>query len=84
MKNSGRGSSELSTAIGRHAESEQRVRIQNIRPASQTNGVPGSLLIARTFSTSSVRRSLNGLSRTNACTPGSPAAPRSETTAPIE
>jgi len=60
------------------------VRSQNIRPASHTNGVPGSLLPLRTFSTSSLRRSLNGLSSTSAWTPGSPAAPRRETTAPME
>ena len=84
MKNSGRGSSELKTSIGLHAEIQERVRSQNIRPASQTNGVPGSLVVLRTFSTSSLRRSLKGLSSTSAWTPGSPAAPSSETTAPIE
>ena len=84
MKNSGRGSSALSTSIGLHAESQQRVRNQNMNPASQTNGVPGSLLALRTFSTSSARKSLNGLSSTSAWTPGSPAAPSRDTTAPIE
>ena len=84
MKNSGRGSSELSTSIGLHAPSQHRVRSQNINPASQTNGVPGNLLALLTFSINNVRSSLKGLSRTNACTPGSPAAPSSETTAPIE
>src|SRR5256886_3110647 len=73
MKNSGRGSSELSTSIGLHAERQQRVRSHNINPVSQTNGVHGSLLALRTFSISSLRRSLNGLSSTSACTQGSPA-----------
>ncbi len=84
MKNSGRGSSAVRTSSGRHSDSRHRVCSHSISPAIHTNGVPGILLVLRTFSTSSLCRSLNGLSSTSACTPGSPAAPSSETAAPIE
>ena len=84
MKNSGRGSSELSTSRGLHSDIQLRVRSHSMQSASHTNGEPGSLVALRTFSIISVRRSLKGLSSTRAWTPGSPAAPSSETTAPIE
>jgi len=53
-----------------HSEIQVRVRIQNMIPASHTNGKPGSFVDRRTFSIINERRSLNGLSSTSASTAG--------------